>query len=175
VGVAADRILGDAERRAEHARLGQMVRGGRREGERRSSPAAPICADQRREPCEVGFRCLEGLGPRTPISSRVPPRTHDTQRYAGVEALGGERQRIEHRESLAVVELAAHGRGVAANRDAAIRIGARTSMSTIPALDFCCCRRGASCRRDNTYCAATVAWPTNPASLRGVKKRARTV
>src|SRR5260370_24288555 len=32
VGVAADRILGDAERRAEHARLGQGIRGARPEG-----------------------------------------------------------------------------------------------------------------------------------------------
>ena len=50
-----------------------------------------------------------------------------------------------------------------------------TSTSTMPALDFWRCRRGASCRRDNTYCAATVACPTKPISLRGVKKRARTV
>src|SRR6266404_3222956 len=31
VGVPAARFLGDAERRAEHARLGQMVRGARRD------------------------------------------------------------------------------------------------------------------------------------------------
>src|SRR5207248_3014842 len=33
VSVAAHRILGDAERRAEHARFGQMVRGTRCQGE----------------------------------------------------------------------------------------------------------------------------------------------
>jgi hypothetical protein len=33
----------------------------------------------------------------------------------------------------------------------------RTSMSTMPASDFWRCQRGASCRRDSTYWAATVA------------------
>src|ERR1700680_2429550 len=123
VGVAADRILGDAERRAEHARLGQMVRGARREGEDEVAGRADL-RRQRREPCEVGFQMLEGLGPAHCDQQPRAARTDDTQRYAGVETLGGERQRIEHRESLAVVELAPHGRGVAADRDAAIRFGA---------------------------------------------------
>jgi hypothetical protein len=51
----------------------------------------------------------------------------------------------------------------------------RTSTSTTPALDFCRWRRGASGCRDSTYWAATVACPTNPISVRGVKKRARTL
>src|SRR5205085_11205594 len=50
--------------------------------------------------------------------------TDDPQRYARIEALGGERQRIEHGEALAVVELAPDRRGAAADRDAAFRIGA---------------------------------------------------
>src|ERR1700730_6447960 len=123
VGVTADRILGDAERRAEHTRLGQMVRGARREGEDEVTGRADL-RRQRREPCEVGFQMLEGFGPAHSDQQPRAYRTDDTQRCAGVETLGGERQRIEHRESLAVVELAAHGRGAAANRDAAIRVAA---------------------------------------------------
>src|SRR4029077_11405767 len=97
VGVPADRILGDAERRAEHARLGQMVRGARREGEDEVAGRADL-RRQRREPCEVGFQMLEGLGPAHSDQQPRAARTDDTQRYAGVEALGGERQRVEHRE-----------------------------------------------------------------------------
>src|ERR1700720_2707625 len=121
VGVAADRVLGDAERRAEHARLGQMVRGARREGEDEVTGRADL-RRQRREPCEVGFQMLEGFGAAHSDQQPRAARTDDTQRYTGVEALGGERQRIEHRESLAVAGLAAHRRGGAANPDAAIRV-----------------------------------------------------
>src|SRR6266853_5341040 len=123
VGVAADRILGDAERRAEHARLGQVIRGARREGEDEVAGRADL-RRQGREPCDVGFQMLEGLGPAHRDQQPCAARTDDTQRYAGVEALGGERRSIEHREPLAVVELAPHGRGFAANRDAPIRLGA---------------------------------------------------
>src|SRR5882724_1278364 len=123
MGVPADRILGDAERRAEHARLGQMVRGVRREGEDEVAGRADL-RRQRREPCDVGFQMLEGLGPAHSDQQARAAGTDDTQRYAGVETLGGERQRIEHREPLPVVELAPHGRGFAANRDAPIRLGA---------------------------------------------------
>src|ERR1700704_262095 len=123
VRVAADRILGDADRRAEHARLGQVIRGARREGEDEVAGRADL-RRQGREPCDVGFQMLEGLGPAHSDQQARAAGTDDPQRYARVEALGGERQRIEHRKSLAVIELAPHGRGVAANRDAPIRLGA---------------------------------------------------
>src|SRR5438309_2904832 len=123
VGVAADRVLGDAERRAEHARLGQVVRGARREGEDEVAGRADL-RRQRGEPGNVGFQMLEGLGPAHSDQQPRTARTDDTQRYAGVETFGGERQSIEHREPLAVVELAPDGRGFAANRDATIRLGA---------------------------------------------------
>src|SRR2546423_13320248 len=66
---------------------------------------------------------LEGLGAAHPDHQPRTGRPDDTQRYTGVETLGGERQRIEHRESLAVVELTPHRRGAAANRDVAVRGG----------------------------------------------------
>src|SRR2546423_8108587 len=131
VGVAADRILGDAERRAEHARLGQVVRGVRREGEDEVAGRADL-RRQRREPCDVGFQMLEGLGPAHSDQQPRTARTDDTQRYAGVETLGGERQRIEHREPPPGVELAPHGRGFAANRDAPIRPGRRDPHAAVP-------------------------------------------
>src|SRR5256885_11607496 len=56
------------------------------------------------------FRSLEGLGPAHCDQQPRTARTDDTQRYAGVETLGGERQRVEHREPLAVVELAPQDR-----------------------------------------------------------------
>src|SRR5205809_5423738 len=123
MGVAAHRILGDAERRAEHARLGQVVRRARREAEDEVAGRADL-RRQSREAGEVGFQMLEGLGPAHPDHQPRAGLTDDTQRYAGVETLGGERQRIEHRESLAVVELAPHRRGAATNRDVTIRGGA---------------------------------------------------
>ena len=45
-------------------------------------------------------------------------------RDARVETLGGERQRIEHGEALAIVELAADRRRTAADRDATLLIAA---------------------------------------------------
>src|SRR5919109_246503 len=62
VGVAAHRVLGDAERRAEHARFGQVVGGVRRQGEHEVTGRADL-RRQRREPREIGFELLEGLEP----------------------------------------------------------------------------------------------------------------
>src|ERR1700728_146618 len=61
VGVAAHRILGDAERRAEHARFDQVVvgAGGDREHE---IARRPELRRQRREAAEVGLQVLERLG-----------------------------------------------------------------------------------------------------------------
>src|SRR5260370_32253646 len=79
VGVAADRILADAERRAEHARLGQMVRGARREGEDEVTGRADL-RRQGREPCDVGFQMLEGLGPAHSDQQARAAGTDDPQR-----------------------------------------------------------------------------------------------
>src|SRR4029077_10411904 len=85
VGVTADRILGDAQCRAEHARLGQMVRRARHQGEDEVAGRADLCR-QRRKPCEVGFQMLERLGPAHSDQQPRAARTDDTQRYARVEA-----------------------------------------------------------------------------------------
>ena len=123
VRVAAHRILGDAERRAEHARLGEVV--ARRRGEREDEVAggADLCRE-RRESRQVGLEVLERFRAAHPDQQPRAGRADDARRHARVETLGGERQRIEHREAFAVVQLAADRRGAAADRDAAILIAA---------------------------------------------------
>ena len=71
-----------------------------------------------------GLRCLRGSGPRTPISRRVPvaPTMRSGMRVSRL--VGGERQGVEHREALAVVELAPERRRAAADGDAPVRVTA---------------------------------------------------
>ncbi len=51
-------------------------------------------------------------------------RADDARWHAGVETFGGERQRVEHGEPLAVVQLAPERWSVAADGDAAVRVAA---------------------------------------------------
>ena len=52
--------------------------------------------------------------------SRVLLGAHDAQRTARIQVIGGERQRIEHGQPLAIIQLAADRRSALADRDAAI-------------------------------------------------------
>src|SRR5215469_1941775 len=104
VGIAAYRILGDAERRAEHARLGQVVRSIGRQREYEVAGRADLCR-QCGEPREIGLQVLERLGAAHPDQQPRTGRADDARRNGRIETLGGERQRIEHRQALAVVQL----------------------------------------------------------------------
>ena len=123
VRVAAHRILGDPERRAEHARLNLVVRAGLAES-KHEVPGGAELRRQRREAGEIGLEVLQGLGPAYPDQQPRTARADDAERDPRVEALGGERQRIEHREPLAIVQLASERWRAAPDRDAAVICGA---------------------------------------------------
>ena len=167
VRVAAHRILGDAERRAEHARLGQVIRLVGREGEHEIAGRAEL-RRQRREARQVGLEVLERLrrrAPRSAAACRATPTMRSGMRVSRLsEASASASSTARRSRSFSSRPSGGGLRRIAMLRSAPLP---RTSMSTMPALDFCRCQRGASCRRDSTYCAATVACPTKPASLRG--------
>src|ERR1700736_6272710 len=121
VRIAADRVLGDPECRTEHARLGQMVRGVRLEGEDEVARGADL-RRQGREAREIGFELLQVLRPAHADQQPRAGRADDAQRQARVETLGGECQRIENRQALAIVELAPEERRRAADGDAAVLV-----------------------------------------------------
>jgi hypothetical protein len=100
-----------------------MIFGCRREREDEVAGGADL-RRQSREARHVGLEVLEGLGPAHADQQPCTDRADDTQRHARVETLRGERQRIEHRETLAVVELAPERWGVAPDRDAAVFVAA---------------------------------------------------
>src|SRR6516162_3058407 len=123
VRIAAHRILGDPERRAEHARLGEVIARVGDEREYEITSGADL-RRQRRQPGEVRLELLEGLGPAHADQQPRTRGTNDARRNAAIETLGGERQRIEHREPLAVVQLASDRRRATADGDAALLIAA---------------------------------------------------
>src|SRR5580704_12249637 len=119
VRVAAHRVLVDAERRTEHARLGEVI--AVFEGEREHEIAGgPELRGQGRQALHVGLQVLEWLGAAYPDKQARAGRAHDAQRYARIEAGGVECQGVEYREALAVVELAADLRRTAADGDTAL-------------------------------------------------------
>ena len=77
---------------------------------------------ERRQARQVGLEVLERFRPTYPDQQPRPGSSHDARRNPRVEALRGERQRVEHRKTLAVVQLAADRRWAAADRNAALLI-----------------------------------------------------
>jgi hypothetical protein len=122
MGVAAHRILGDAERRAEHARLSEVVGVAfQREDE---VAGGTELGRQRREARHVRLEALQSLRGAHPDQQARSVLARDAQRHARIETPRVEGQGIEHRETLAVVELAAKYRGALANGDAPLLVAA---------------------------------------------------
>ena len=74
---------------------------------------------QRGQPREIRLELLELLGAAHADHQARARAADDAHRAARVDVAGGERQRIEHREPLAIVELAAERRRGLAHGDAA--------------------------------------------------------
>ena len=82
-------------------------------------PAAPSCADKRREPREIRLELLELFGAAHADHQARAGAADDAQRAARVDVAGRKGERVEHRETLAIVELAAERRRRLTNGDAA--------------------------------------------------------
>ena len=181
VGVAARRILRDAERRTEHARLGgQLVR--TRPDSRRTRRIR-----RRRAPGRATSR-VSKLGASTSRARASPTGTSKPRAALACDARGhdlvqrGRRkpQRFGHAqrglERQRVVEL---GNGLT-KLDHGTQRRARRRLRDADLDDAGAAglaHRMPSVRRpsaSSTACAAMVAWPTNGASLRALKNRSRT-
>ena len=136
-------------------------------------PEAPSCADSVERRVKSGFIAFSCCGPRTPMSSRLPaPPTMRISQRGSRSLLERARASSTARRSRSA---SSRPSGGALCRTAMRRAAPspRTSTSTRPAFWRCRSRRGAPGSRDSTKCVATVACPTKPDSVRGVKKRTR--
>ncbi len=88
MGVAADRVLGDAQRGTEHPGLGQMVRSGR---ERKDEIAGGSdLRRERRQPIDVGFQMFQRFRAAHADEQSGAAGTDDAQRATRIEIVGGE-------------------------------------------------------------------------------------
>ena len=117
--IAAHGILGDAQSRTEHARLGEAAFRLRREREDEVTRGAQL-RRKRIQPAGVGPQLFQLLGPLHADHEPRASGSDDAQRAAVIKIVGGERQRIENRQALAVVQQASHRRAFLADRDAAL-------------------------------------------------------
>src|SRR4051812_47837492 len=118
--IAAHRVFRNAQGRAEHARFGQAARHRVGQREHEKSRGAEL-RRKRGQSREVRLELLELVGAAHTDEQPGAGAAHDAQRTAGIDIAGGERERVEHGEPLAIVELAAERRCRLAHGNAARR------------------------------------------------------
>ena len=124
VGIAADRVLGDAERRHEHSRLGadDAIVLGEREHE------ITFGADVRREPCELLEIRLDRAEQLRGLQADQQSRAalgEDLQRAVDVQARAGDAERVQHLAAVMIRQDRAERRRVLSDADAQVAVDFR--------------------------------------------------